>query len=130
MSTPEDLLGFAPESEFTSSASDNDRHPVIRGDRFNVEHWLDHKKLITFMNSMRHVPLDGIDDEIVNDSYSAVVWLFRKAVVEGDLKAASTAEKWLLWAKPIIGKAKPAEAPTPSKGSIAFLAREPKANEE
>lgn len=125
MSTPEDLLGFTPGNEFESGTSDNDRHAVIRADRFNVEHWSDHRKLITFMNTMRHVPLDGIDDSIVNDTYSAAVWLFRKAAVEGDLKAASAMEKWLVWAKPIINRPKPTQAPKPSKGSVAFLAREP-----
>lgn len=125
MSTPEDLLGFAPGEEFEPEKGANDRHPVIRNDRFNVEQWSDHRKLVTFMNTMRHVPLDAIDDSIVDDSYSAAVWLFRKAAVEGDLKATSAMEKWLAWAKPIINRPKKVQEPKPSKGSVAFLAREP-----
>lgn len=130
MSTPEDLLGFNPPSEFEPPTGNNDRHAVIRGDRFNIENWQDHKLLIRFMNEMRHVPLDGIDDEIVNDSYSAIVWLFREAVVRGDLKAATTAEKWLLWAKPVINRPKAAQELKPSKGSVAFLPREPASDNE
>ncbi len=135
MSTPEDLLGFdTPESfpepdEFAVSKS-GEKKQYIRGDRFGIEDWADPKKMITFMNKMQTVPLDAIDDAIVHESYTAMMWLLREAAVNGDLKAVTAREKWLEWAKPIINRSKaPKELPA-SKGSVAFMPREPSSGEE
>lgn len=136
MSDISDFLGFdhPNTSEFMEpkevAKSDKKLPPYIRGDRFSLEDWMDTKKLITFMNSMRTAPIDGIDDLIVNESYAAAVWQFRKAAIEGDLKAASAMKLWLDWAKPILGRKKlPAEIPQ-SPGSSAFGPRDVTADEE
>lgn len=128
MSELSDFLGFTPPGagEFAVTKSDKKPPPYVRGDRFDIEDWMDTKKLITFMNNMRTVPIDGIDDMIVNDSYAAAVWHFRKSAIEGDLKATSAMKLWLEWAKPILTRKKPAEEIPQSLGSVAFLPRTPK----
>ena len=130
--TEEDLLGFSlaepPITEEFAPPEDKPA-PYFRADRFNMETMTDAKKMILWMNRMKDAPLEGIDDTIVNQSYTAMVWLFRKSAAEGDLKATSAIEKWLAWAKPIIQKPKLTDKPKPSKGSIAFLPREPQSGE-
>lgn len=132
MSDITDFLGTtpAPATEFAVTKSDKKPPPYVRGDRFDTEDWMDTKKLITFMNNMRTVPIEGIDDMIVNDSYAAAVWHFRKSAIEGDLKATSAMKIWLDWAKPILMRKKPAEEIPQSPGSVAFLPREAKTEEE
>lgn len=124
----DDLLGFsldAPQGLGEFDKSEEAVVPYVRGDRFSVERMTDEKKMITWINSVRKAPIDGIDDMIVHESYAAAVWLFRAAAVRGDLKATSALEKWLIWAKPIVNRPRPDAAPKPSTGSVAFLPREP-----
>lgn len=134
MENPEDILGFTPEGsgEYDPTKIDKNRQalpPVVRGDRFSVADWRDSQKMIRFMNNMRTVPIEAIDDQIVNDSYAAAVWLFRKAAVDGDLKATTAMEKWLAWAKPILNKQKDRPETPTSPGSVAFMPRVPKEND-
>jgi hypothetical protein len=132
MSDTTDLLGFTPEGsgELDLAKSDNPDPPYIRGDRFSVDQWRDKKKMITWMNQMRKAPIDGIDDTIVNESYSAAVWLFRQAAIDGDLKATTALKMWLEWAKPITNRKKPPREIPQSPGSVAFLPREVTPDEE
>lgn len=135
---PEDLLGFTPvgagepEGEFEY---DNDELPAksipaIRGDRFGVDKMTDPRKLITWMNNTRKLPLEAIDKVMVDQTYAAAVWLFRSAAVAGDLKATKAMEAWLAWAKPIINLPERNKKPKPSTGSVAFLPRNPTAVDE
>ena len=128
---PNDLLGFMPEGagEFDAppppARIPGSTTTKYRKENFSLEDMCDEAKLITFMNRTKNIPLDAIDDHLVNMSYPAIAWLFRASVVNGDLKRAKTAEMWLNWAKPIISRPpKPKETP-PSTGSAAFMAREP-----
>jgi len=128
-----DLLGFSlaePLQTEEFAQTEDKPAPYFRADRFNLETMTDPKKMILWMNRMKDAPLGGIDDTIVHQSYTAMVWLFRKAAAEGDLKAASAVEKWLAWAKPIIQKPAPDQNANPSKGSVAFLPRQPHTGEE
>lgn len=121
---PEDLLGFDGESEF-------DDKPVVRGDRFDLEQFVDPRKMITWMNRTRRLPLEAIDDAIVNKTYSAAVWLFRSAAVSGQINAAKAMKLWLDWAQPVINKSKrDRKKPEESKGSVAFLPRNPQPGDE
>lgn len=135
MERPEDILGFLPDGagEFDSTKIDKKPIQYVRGDRFDAvdfEQWRDPQKMIKFMNNMQHVPIEAIDDRIVNESYAAAVWLFRKYAINGDAKGTATMEKWLNWAKPILSRPPQPTAAEQSPGSSAFLAREPKTGEE
>lgn len=118
---PEDLLGYNPDDE-----SEEANVPAVRGDRFGIDHFVDPKKLIRWMNNTRRLPLEAIDDAIVNKTYAAAVWLFRSAAVSGQLNAAKSMKLWLDWAQPIINASKrQRKKPPESKGSVAFLPRNP-----
>jgi hypothetical protein len=125
----EDLLGFDTEDESEDAPDSN--VPAVRGDRFEIDHFVDPKKLIRFMNTTRRLPLEAVDDYIVNKTYPAAVWLFRSAAVSGQINATRSMKMWLDWATPIINASKrKRKDPPKSPGSVAFLPREPKPGDE
>jgi hypothetical protein len=137
--TPEDLLGFdggQAAGEFdgppaiAKPASPSSKKKYLRRDEWSMDVMTDDRKLLTWINQAMDVPLETVDMHIVNKSYPAIIWLFRKAAIEGNLKQTKALEMWLNWAKPIVARPPmPAEA-TPSTGSLAFSLREPDPQEE
>lgn len=127
MSKPEDLLGFDLEDE---ELEDN-RLAKYRNDRFSLEQYVDPAKLVTWMNRTRRLPLEKIDEVMVDQTYAAAVWLFRSAAVAGHLNAAKAVELWLKWAQPIITNSKrERKKPMKSVGSVEFLPRNPNPGDE
>ena len=128
----DDLLGFTPDpaaiDEFKVPAGER---PYKREDRFDIDKYTDPQQLVKWINSTRKVPLEAIDDFVVNETYPIAVWLFRAAAIEGHIESTRAMRMWLEWAQPIINRSKREQKKaTPSKGSVAFLPREPKKDEE
>ena len=129
---PNELLGFIPEGagEFdepaeTTAIAPGEKKKYIRKENWSIDRLTDEKKLITWINSTQSVPLDAVDAHIVAKSYPAIIWLYRKCAIEGDLKRTKALDMWLKWAGPIVNRPPlPAEA-KPSVGSAAFGLREP-----
>ncbi len=96
-----------------------------RADSFRIEDFTDEAKIIPWMNKTMKLPLEAIDEAMVDRTYPAAVWMLRKAAFEGNLKATNAMKIWLEWAKPIIDKPKAPKETTRSVGSVAFLPREP-----
>lgn len=125
---PNDLLGFVPEGtgEFDApEVSPSEKVVPYRKETFSVENFLDEKRLITWMNRTRKIPLGAIDDHVVAKSYPAVIWLFRAAAISGDLKRTKALEAWLNWAKPILEKPPLPVEVKPNQASAAFGVRTP-----
>lgn len=124
----EDILGFNDESE---SESSEEERAKVRNDRFALDVYTEPRKLVNFMNRMRRVPLDAIDDKIVHETYPAALWLFRSAAVCGNVNGTRALKMWLDWAQPIINSGKRRQKKNnDSPGSVAFLPREPQPGEE
>ena len=137
MSKPEDLLGFAvnePQLEVTNEFETQETKPEPSGELVakyrtaDIDSMTDPKKLARWMVITRNVPLESIDQAIVERTYAAAVWLFRSSAISGDLKATRAMESWLEWAKPIISKPKKVREVKPSRGSVAFLPRVPRSD--
>lgn len=122
----DELLGEGEGREFEDGGL-----PVqLRTENFSIADFSDNKKFIRWMNKVRRVPLEGIDAYIVAQTYAAAVWEFRRAAIDGNLKATKAIEAWLMWAKPIIQQMAHRDKPANvSKGSVAFLPREPEAED-
>jgi hypothetical protein len=126
---PNDLLGFTTEGagEFDPPETPPPGGKVspYRKETFSVENFLDEKRLLTWMNRTRNIPLEAVDDNVVNKSYPAMIWLFRAAAISGDLKRTKAIEAWLNWAKPIKEKPPAPVEVKPNVASAAFGVRTP-----
>lgn len=124
--TPEDLLGFIPDGagEFDMPAV-----PAVQPTPIGISAMINENRIAAWLEHTATIPFDGIDREIVEQTYATAVWLFRAAAVTGDLKAVKSLATWLNWAKPIMDAPQPT-AQTLSPGSVAFLPRTPQSSGE
>lgn len=104
--------------------------PIAKGEQHGhtppLEAMTDPKKLIRFMNSTRRMPVEAIDDYIVNRTYAVAVWQFRSKAIQGDYTATRALEIFLKWAAPILKRPKRKQKDgTSGKASAAFGPREP-----
>lgn len=123
----EDLLGFAPPGSGEFDLPAENPKPGMRS---IFDKMIDPNDMLNWMAATATLPLDSVDEAIVNQTYSAATWLFRSYAIRGDLKATQSIKIWLDWAKPIKDAPKREKAPKPSKGSVAFLPRIPTGGEE
>lgn len=135
----EDILGFdSPEQLPTQEQSaEADAEELVttesaemRSGRFTIDKLIDPKKIANWMNKTRKMPIEAIDLVMVTNTYAAAVFEFRSAALNGHLNRAKSIELWLKWAAPIIQASKrDQKKPKESKGSVAFLPREPEKDE-
>lgn len=123
----EDLLRFAPPG---SGEFDPPAENPKPGMKSIFDKMIDDNDMLNWMTKTATLPLDSVDEAIVNQTYPAAVWLLRSFAVRGDLKATQSIKIWLDWAKPIKDAPKREKVPKPSRGSVAFLPRTPTGGEE
>ena len=93
-------------NEFDDLLGDNEAPPVEEAPEVSAQELVtalkamsDPKSMVHFIHRMKSVPIEGIDDIVINAGYAAAVWRFRKAAVEGDLYTTKALHIWLKWAK-------------------------------
>lgn len=72
----------------------------------SIDNLTDPKAIVQWMNATRRLPYDAIEDTAVDLGYPAVVWLFRRAAITGNVQQAKACEMWLRWAQPIVARSK------------------------
>lgn len=120
-----------PMSDFMTEGAGEFTGPTTTGDEdqparnSSIDQMTDVKNLRTWMLLTAKLSIEELDTLMVKKSYTAAIWFFRQAALTGDIRGTKALETWINWAKPIIGRAKEKRNVTPSKGSVAFLPREP-----
>lgn len=88
----------------------------------------DPRSMVHFIHRMKNVPIEAIDDVVINAGYAAAVWTFRKAALMGDKDTTKSMACWLKWAKENLKRdiepSKPRQIG--SSSSAAFGPRETK----
>lgn len=101
------------ESDFDDLIGDSEEGPPAEKKKAgrppnvtSIAKWTDPKQIINFINQMQKLPIEAIDDIVINQGYAAAVWQFRAAALTGDYTMARALEIWLKWAAPHLAKPK------------------------